>query len=115
MRNSRHSIRSMLANRLSQVIVLGRRLIIPGLVILAIALGFYLSLINGTGLFSSRQITETVNTPTGPRSEQSIPGKTLWDWLTVAGIPLVLAAIGFILNESVRMTAESAAQRKEAT
>jgi uncharacterized protein YjbI with pentapeptide repeats len=84
--------------------------IIIALVIAAMALIFIESMINGTG-FNGYYAISTTRTISGPphtitSTETYQPGKTLWDWLQLLFIPVVLAIAGFWFNHRERKAAE---------
>lgn len=56
--------------------------------------------------------TTTTTTPAGT-SIQTQPGKTLWDWLELLIIPLVLTAGGYWLNRAQRRREQQLAQDQE--
>jgi len=66
---------------------------------------------NGTGFNGYTQVS-TIRTLSGPtagtvtRTETNQPGKTLWDWLQLLFIPVVLAIAGFWFNHRERKSAE---------
>lgn len=45
--------------------------------------------------------------PTQTKTTATEPGKTLWDWLSLLGIPLTLAILGYILQQQERNRAEA--------
>jgi hypothetical protein len=50
-------------------------------------------------------IVETITTTTEP-------GKTLWDWLSLLGVPLTLAILGYILQQQERSRANNEAKEE---
>ena len=42
-------------------------------------------------------------------------GKTLWDWLSLLGVPLSLAILGYILQEQQRKRADNESKEKVST
>ncbi len=95
--------------------------VIIALVIAAMVLIFIESLINGTGFNSYNKITVAhtisgTNAGTVIRTEEYQPGRTLWDWMQLLFIPVVLAVAGFWFNHRERKAAElrSGNERKAA-
>jgi large-conductance mechanosensitive channel len=93
--------------------------IIIALVIAMVVLIFAGSLINGTG-FNSYYITSTTRTisgspPTITRTEIYQPGKTLWDWLQLLIIPIVIAVGVFWLNQIQKDREQKAAEQRAQT
>src|SRR5437660_42503 len=71
--------------------------------IILILIGY---LFDWTGFNGYNQITiahtiSGTNAGTVVRTEVSQPGKTLWDWLQLLIIPLVLAVAGYIINLTI--------------
>ncbi len=84
--------------------------IIIALVIAAVVLIFVESLINGTG-FNAYYTTSTTRTISGSpttitRTETYQQGKTLWDWLQLLIIPLVIAVGGYLFNLAMSRNAQ---------
>src|SRR5260370_34966560 len=81
------------------------------IVVVVIALMIVVVLSNGTGLNGYNKVS-TVHTISGPsagtvtRTEEYQPGKTLWDWMQLLFIPVVLAVAGFWFNHRERKGAE---------
>src|SRR5258708_32893019 len=91
--------------------------VIIALVIAAMVLIFIESLINGTGFNSYNKITVAhtisgTNAGTVIRTEEYQPGRTLWDWMQLLFIPVVLAVAGFWFNHRERKAAEKRADNE---
>jgi hypothetical protein len=96
------------------LVVIG--LIVVLVVVIALIIAVVLS--NGTGFNGYNQVT-TAHTIGGPntgtviRTEQYQPGKSLWDWLQLLIIPLVLAAGALLFNRATTRTEQKIALDKQ--
>ena len=77
-----------------------------------LVIGFY-----GTGFdpYTRVSLTRTIS-DTLSRTEESLPGKTLWDWMQLLIIPAVLAIGAFLLNQIQKerdKKAEDAQKKRE--
>ncbi len=91
--------------------------LIIALVIAAMVLILVESLINGTGFNGYNQVT-IAHTNSGPsagtvvRTEVSQPGKTLWDWLQLLIIPIVIAVAGYVINLTISRGEQAATEQR---
>jgi len=89
---------------------------IIALVIAAMAFIFIESLINGTG-FNGYYATSTTRTirgslPTITSTETYQPGKTLWDWLQLLIVPIVLALGATLFNRAITHNEQKIADQR---
>jgi len=97
-------------------ILVGTVVLVVAIALIIIEVWFY-----GTGFNGYTQVS-TIHTISGPtagtvtRTELYQPGKTLWDWMQLLFIPVVLAVAGFWFNHRERKAAElrSGNERKAA-
>ncbi|HVB20435.1 MAG TPA: hypothetical protein VNG51_00630 [Ktedonobacteraceae bacterium] len=68
---------------------------IAGIILIILDIGFY-----GTGFdpYTRVLLTRTIS-DTLSRTEESLPGKTLWDWMQLLIIPAVLAIGAFLFSQ----------------
>jgi uncharacterized protein HemX len=90
--------------------------IIIALVMAATVLILVESLINGTG-FNGHYTTSTTviisgTPPAITRTETYQPGKTLWDWMQLLIIPIVLAIGGFWFNQIQKDREQKATEQR---
>jgi len=92
-----------------------------GLLILVIGVALIIvGYIEGTG-FNSYTITTTSKTiggtasPTNTTTTTHQPGKTLWDWLQLLIIPVVLAVGGFVINLTISRGEQEATKQRAKT
>jgi hypothetical protein len=90
--------------------------IVALIIALVMALILIESMINGTG-FNGYYAISTTRTISGPlhtitSTETYQPGKTLWDWMQLLFIPVVLAVAGFWFNHRERRAAELRAENE---
>src|SRR5260221_9157532 len=94
--------------------------VIIALVIAAMVLIFIESLINGTGFNSYNKITVAhtisgTNAGTVIRTEEYQSGRTLWDWMQLLIIPVVLAVGGDVINLTISRGEHQAAKQRAKT
>jgi uncharacterized protein YjbI with pentapeptide repeats len=74
---------------------------------------------NGLGLLEKESITRTIQRDetgkvTGTvETITTIPGKTLWDWLGLMGVPLVLAILGYWLQQQQQKRSQALSQEQQ--
>lgn len=72
---------------------------------------------NGLGIRESQTVTKTIETdPQGNpvktiETTTTVPGKTVWDWLSLLGVPITLAILGYWLELKQQQRTEN--ERKE--
>jgi len=95
--------------------------VIGFVVVVVIALVFAVAWFNGTGFDGYNQVT-TAHTISGPsagtvvRTEVYQPGKSLWDWLQLLIVPIVISVGGLLFNLAITRSQEKIASdnRQEA-
>ena len=76
--------------------------IVVVVIIVVIAFAIYgITLLYGTGFNGYEQISIAHTTGAITKTEVFQPGKTLWDWLQLLIIPIVIAAAGYFFNLTV--------------
>src|SRR6266480_1504349 len=92
-------------------------IVTTGFIVVAIALIIVGYRFDWTGFNGYTQVS-TIHTVSGPtagtitRTEALQPGKTLWDWLQLIIIPVVLAIGGFWFNQVQTSREEKATERR---
>jgi uncharacterized protein YjbI with pentapeptide repeats len=96
-------------NRKPLIIVAVIAAIVVTVVLIFVVVGFY-----GTGFDGYNKIT-TARTIGGPssgaviRTEEYQPGKTLWDWMSLLILPVILALVGFFFTRTERRNEQAIA------
>jgi uncharacterized protein YjbI with pentapeptide repeats len=112
-----------MSNPLKILIKLGRTwLIVPG-IITALAVFQPVLWPDGFGIKADKSITTTVEKDSQGKITKTVkttkaePGKTLWDWLSLLGVPITLAILGYWLQQIQQKRSEEVAkeQRELAT
>ena len=85
-------------------------ILIIGIVLIYLVARFY-----GTGLDGYTQIQVARTTGATTRTEILQPGKTLWDWLQLLIIPVVLAIAGYLFNLTVSRNEQKSTQLRDQT
>jgi hypothetical protein len=100
------------------LIKLGRTwLIIPG-IITALAVSQPVLWPDGFGIKADKSITTTVEKDSRGKITKTVaitkaePGKTLWDWLSLLGVPISLAILGYWLQQIQQKRAEEVAKEQ---
>jgi len=89
---------------------------VVAILIIAIVLVYIVARFYGTGLDGYIQISVAhTNTGVITRTEISQPGKTLWDWLQLLIIPVVLAIAGYLFNLTVSRNEQKSTQLRDKT
>src|SRR5260221_11748610 len=102
-------------NRKPLIIVAVIAAIIVTVVLISVVVSFY-----GTGFDGINKIT-TAHTIGGPssgaviRTEEYQPGKTLWDWMSLLIIPVILALVGFSFIRTERRNEQAIAKQRAET
>jgi uncharacterized protein YjbI with pentapeptide repeats len=107
-----------MSNPLKILIKLGRTwLIVPG-IITALAVSHPVLWPDGFGIKADKSITTTVEKDSRGKITKTVvitkaePGKTLWDWLSLLGVPITLAILGYWLQQIQQKRAEEVAKEQ---
>src|SRR5712692_8753540 len=89
--------------------------IVVGIAVIIVGYQFDVTGFNG---FTQVSTIRTLSGPTAgtvTRTEAYQPGKTLWDWLQLLVIPLVLAVGGYLFNLTVNRNEQKSTQLRDQT
>ena len=95
-------------------------IVITAIIVMAIALIIIGYLFDWSGFNGYTQVS-TIHTVSGPmagtitRTEALQPGKSLWDWLQLLIIPVVLAIAGYAINFTVSNNEQKSTQLRDQT
>jgi hypothetical protein len=91
-------------------------LIIVAALVVAVVLIYAVVRIYGTGFDGYNKITtsRTIGRPT-TMTEEYQPGKSLWDWMSLLIIPVILALVGFFFTRTERRNEQAIAKQRAET